>query len=58
MTVNTLTVGGRGSRMLKRSATICLVLIGYSDTSFATQDHGLTQADRTIFAKIGYAWVF
>jgi hypothetical protein len=44
--------------MLKRSATICLVLIGYSDSSFATQDYGLKQADQTIFAKIGYAWVF
>jgi len=32
--------------------------VGYSDTSFATQDYSLTQADRTVFAKIGYAWVF
>ena len=31
--------------------------LGYSDASQATQDHGLTQKDRTIFAKIGYAWV-
>jgi hypothetical protein len=35
-----------------------VLFFGYSDSSFATQDYGLTQADRTIFAKIGYAWVF
>jgi len=32
--------------------------LGYSDNSFANQDYGLTRGDRTIFAKIGYAWVF
>jgi hypothetical protein len=32
--------------------------LGYSDNSFANQDYGLTLSDRTIFAKIGYAWVF
>jgi hypothetical protein len=31
--------------------------LGYSDNSFAIQDYGLTRGDRTIFAKIGYAWV-
>jgi hypothetical protein len=31
--------------------------LGYSDNSFASSDYGLTQEDRTIFAKIGYAWV-
>jgi hypothetical protein len=31
--------------------------LGYSDNSVANQDYGLTQVDRTIFAKIGYAWV-
>ena len=35
-----------------------VLFVGYSDSSFATQDYGLTQADQTIFAKIGYAWVF
>ncbi|MBD3871894.1 MAG: carbohydrate binding family 9 domain-containing protein [Acidobacteria bacterium] len=35
-----------------------VLFVGYSDNSSATQDYGLTQADRTIFAKIGYAWVF
>jgi len=35
-----------------------VLFVGYSDSSSATQDYGLTQADRTIFAKIGYAWVF
>ena len=32
--------------------------LGYSDNSFANQDSGLTRGDRTVFAKIGYAWVF
>jgi len=32
--------------------------LGYSDNSFATQDYSLTRGDRTLFAKIGYAWVF
>jgi hypothetical protein len=31
--------------------------LGYSDNSFANQDYGLSRGDRTIFAKIGYAWV-
>jgi hypothetical protein len=31
--------------------------LGYSDNSFANQDYDLTRGDRTIFAKIGYAWV-
>ncbi len=31
--------------------------LGYSDNSFANQGHGLVLGDRTIFAKIGYAWV-
>ena len=35
-----------------------VLFLGYSDNSFANQDHDLTQADRTIFAKVGYAWVF
>ena len=35
-----------------------VLFLGYSDNSFATQDYPRTQADRTIFAKIGYAWVF
>jgi hypothetical protein len=30
---------------------------GYSDNSYGTQDYDLTRADRTVFAKIGYAWV-
>jgi hypothetical protein len=32
--------------------------LGYSDNSFANQDYGLTRGDRTVFAKLGYAWVF
>jgi hypothetical protein len=32
--------------------------LGYSDNSFGNQDYGLTREDRTVFAKIGYAWVF
>jgi hypothetical protein len=34
-----------------------VLFVGYSDNSLATQDYGLTQTDRTIFAKVGYAWV-
>jgi hypothetical protein len=34
-----------------------VLFVGYSDNAAATRDHGLTQTDRTIFAKIGYAWV-
>ncbi len=32
--------------------------LGYSDNSQGNQDYPLTQSDRTIFAKVGYAWVF
>ncbi len=32
--------------------------LGYSDSSIANQDYNLTQANRTIFAKVGYAFVF
>jgi predicted porin len=31
--------------------------VGYSDNSSATQDYALTLSDRTLFVKIGYAWV-
>lgn len=34
-----------------------VVFVGYSDNSLADQNFGLTQLNRTIFAKIGYAWV-
>ncbi len=34
-----------------------VLFLGYSDSSLATQDYGLTRQDRTIFAKVGYAWV-
>jgi hypothetical protein len=34
-----------------------VLFIGYSDNSFANQDYGLVRGDRTVFAKIGYAWV-
>jgi hypothetical protein len=34
-----------------------VLFLGYSDNSFATRDFARTRADRTIFAKIGYAWV-
>ncbi len=30
--------------------------LGYSDNHLANQDFELTQRDRTIFAKVGYAW--
>lgn len=32
--------------------------LGYSESSQGTQDYGLTTANRTLFAKIGYAWTF
>ncbi|RLE26317.1 MAG: hypothetical protein DRJ61_18475 [Acidobacteria bacterium] len=32
--------------------------LGYSDNSQGNQEYPLTQSDRTIFAKVGYAWVF
>jgi hypothetical protein len=31
--------------------------LGYSDGHYGDQDIKLTQAERTVFAKIGYAWV-
>lgn len=31
--------------------------LGYSDTSFGDQDLSLTRQDRTLFLKVGYAWV-
>jgi len=34
-----------------------VLFFGYSDNYFGNQDYGLTQADRTFFAKLGYAWV-
>jgi len=34
-----------------------LLFLGYSDNYFGAQDYGLTQADRTFFIKLGYAWV-
>jgi hypothetical protein len=34
-----------------------VLFVGYSDNSVAQQNFGLTQINRTVFAKIGYAWV-
>jgi hypothetical protein len=34
-----------------------VLFLGYSDNSIGTQDFGLTRANRTLFAKLGYAWV-
>jgi len=34
-----------------------VLFVGYSDNSLADQNFGLTQVNRTIFVKIGYAWV-
>jgi hypothetical protein len=33
-------------------------LFGYSDNYFGGDSFDLTQADRTLFLKVGYAWVF
>lgn len=35
-----------------------VLFLGYSDNSIANQDFELTRADRTVFAKVGYAFVF
>lgn len=35
-----------------------LLLVGYSDTSFGDERIDLRQADRTLFLKLGYAWLF
>lgn len=32
-----------------------MVFIGYSDVHYGNQDYDITQTDRTIFAKVGYA---
>ncbi len=34
-----------------------VLFLGYSDNHAGDQDIGLTQTDRTVFAKVGYAWV-
>jgi hypothetical protein len=34
-----------------------VLFFGYSENSAATRDYSFTQTDRTIFAKVGYAWV-
>ena len=35
-----------------------VLFVGYSDNSFGTDEYDLTKKDRTVFAKVGYAWVF
>jgi len=35
-----------------------VVFVGYTEESLGNQDYGLTGSARTVFAKIGYAWVF
>jgi hypothetical protein len=34
-----------------------VVFVGYSDNSYGASSYDLTRADRTVFAKLGYAWV-
>ena len=34
-----------------------VLFIGYSDNYFGSHEFGLTQSDRTLFVKLGYAWV-
>ncbi len=34
-----------------------VLFIGYSDNHVGSHDFGITQADRTFFVKLGYAWV-
>jgi hypothetical protein len=35
-----------------------VVFVGYSDTSEADDEFELTRASRTVFVKLGYAWLF
>ena len=34
-----------------------VLFIGYTDNHYGTNQYSITQADRTFFVKIGYAWV-
>ncbi len=34
-----------------------VLFVGYSDNSRGTENYSMTQANRTFFAKVGYAWV-
>ncbi len=34
-----------------------VLFLGYSDSSLGTSAYDLTRTDRTLFAKVGYAWV-
>jgi len=34
-----------------------VLFLGYSDNYYGDRQYGLTQADRTFFIKLGYAWV-
>jgi hypothetical protein len=34
-----------------------VLFLGYSDAAEGTQDYDLTRSSRTVFAKIGYAWL-
>lgn len=34
-----------------------VLFLGYGDTYLANQEYGLTQSERSFFAKLGYAWV-
>ena len=34
-----------------------VLFLGYSDLHLGDDEFSLTQADRTLFAKIGYAWI-
>ena len=32
--------------------------VGYTDNRMGTDEYTLTQRDRTLFTKVGYAWTF
>jgi hypothetical protein len=34
-----------------------MLFVGYSDIFLGDQEYDLTQTGRTVFAKLGYAWV-
>jgi len=34
-----------------------VLFLGYADNYFGSPEFGLTQKDRTLFVKVGYAWI-
>ena len=47
----------RGARTLAVVALCGAIYLGYSDDRLGEQDVPLQQSDRTVFFKVGYAWL-